>query len=154
MNSNDCFIGMGGHTIVRLFIHPSKCAEIMEIIRLELNSKACSEIVFFQSYSLLIARKLYFKQKIDLLGYLQPSSLLKISQQSVGGLNVSDEVHGPFDFKRLHENRSYKRHASIKCYSRKPPETMEWHFSSQNQYKSTLMLIIISREKISIKFEN
>lgn len=48
MNSNDCFIGMGGHTIVRLFIHPSKCAEIMEIIRLELNSKACSEIVFFK----------------------------------------------------------------------------------------------------------
>lgn len=64
MNSNDCFIGMGGHTIVRLFIHPSKCAEIMEIIRLELNSKACSEIVFFKVIVYLLLENYILNRKL------------------------------------------------------------------------------------------
>lgn len=40
---------------------------------------------------------------MNLMGVYRPSSYLKISQLSVGGLSVSYEVHGPFDLKRLHE---------------------------------------------------
>lgn len=48
--------------IFTLFIHPGEKNIYIYIIRQELNSKACSFWNFsFQRYSLLIARKLYFK---------------------------------------------------------------------------------------------
>lgn len=58
---------------------------------------------FFQSYNLLIFRKLYFKQKMNLMGVYRLFSYLKILQLSVGGFSVSYEVYGLFDFKCLYE---------------------------------------------------